>query len=251
MKILLFDIENSPIVTWSWGIHADPSHSTKFVKENWYVMCWSAKWLNSKEVISKALPDYQYNHKKPCDKRILKDLWKLLDEADIVIAHNGKRFDCKKSNARFMMHGMTPPSPYKVIDTLTVSRSMFMFTSNRLGDLGQYLGVGSKIDTGGFDLWKECMEGNLKSWDKMIKYCKQDVILLEKVYLKIRPYIKNHPHLSLDNGNCPKCGSSKLQKRGTIMTKRAMLRRFCCTACGGWCSKKIEKYDKKKRYTNE
>ncbi len=235
MKILLFDIENSPIVMWAWGIHNDPSHSTKFVKEDWYVMCWSAKWLNEKKMYSYALPDFDYNHKKPCDKKILKKLWELLNEADIVIAHNGRKFDCRKANARFLIHGMKPPSPYKVIDTLTIARQMFMFTSNRLGDLGEYLKVGKKIDTGGFDLWKDCMEGDAKAWKKMVKYCKQDVLLLEKIYHKLKPYGRV-PNMGVYENRpvCPTCGHPEIQYHGYGFTDALRYRRFQCSKCGAW-----------------
>lgn len=202
-------------------------------------MCWSAKWLDDKKVISRALPDYKYDHKKPCDKKILQDLWNLLDEADVVVAHNGFKFDRRKANARFLIHGMTPPSPYKMVDTLTVARSMFMFTSNKLGDLGHYLGVGSKVDTGGFDLWIDCMDGKKTAWNKMVKYCKNDVVLLEKVYNKLRPYIKNHPNSNIYNqtiNSCPKCSSSDLIKRGYSFLTNGKKQRFKCNNCGGWCT---------------
>ena len=100
MKILLFDIENSPIVTYAWSIHGEPMHSTKFVKKDWYVMCWAAKWLGEKKVLRSALPDDDsYDYKKPDDKKVLKRLWDLLDEADIVVAHNGNKFDRRKANS--------------------------------------------------------------------------------------------------------------------------------------------------------
>jgi len=237
-KILLFDIENSPLVTWSWGIHDDPSHSTKFVKKDWYVMCWAAKWLHKREVFSSALPDYpEYDPENPCDRRVLKELAQLLNEADIVIAHNGNKFDRRKANARFLQNGITPPSPYRVIDTLTESRKHFMFTSNRLGDLGNCFGLGGKMDTGGFDLWKDCMEGNPKAWKKMVRYCAQDVVLLEKVYLKLRPYMKTHPNLSVFEGGlcCSNCGSEKLMKKGKQYTQSGVYQRYKCKDCDSAC----------------
>lgn len=241
MKILLFDIENAPLVTWSWGIHEDPSHSTKFVKDDWYIMCWSAKWLDDKNVITCALPDFEYNYKKPCDKEILKKLWNLLDEADVVIAHNGFKFDRRKANARFLIHGMTPPSPYKMIDTLRVARSNFMFTSNKLGDLGNYLGVGSKVDTGGFDLWIDCMAGKKRAWDKMVRYCKNDVILLEKVYKKLRPYISNHPNMSmaLNGFKCKHCGSTRFKVARTRTQSFGLSKHILCYDCGKYTAIRI------------
>jgi len=236
-RILIFDIENSPLTIYSWGIHDEPSHSTKFVANDWYVMCWAAKWIKKSQVYTSALPDFRYNKKKPSDKQVLKKLWDLLDEADIVIAHNGRKFDCRKANARFIQHGMPPPSPYRVIDTLIEARKHFLFTSNRLGDLGYYLGVGEKMETGGFDLWKQCMDGDRTAWKIMQDYCKQDVLLLEKVYEKLRPYMKTHPNLAVFAGglSCTNCGSENLIKRGMQYTNAGVYQRYRCKDCGAPC----------------
>ncbi len=133
-KILLFDIENTPDLAYTWGLYNEIT-STDFIVSEWYILCWSAKWLDSKKMIrgslieSKSYKPYVGNDKELCQK-----LWNLLDEADIVIAHNAVQFDVKKANARFLIHNMPPPSPYKIIDTLKVARGTCKFTSNRLGD---------------------------------------------------------------------------------------------------------------------
>lgn len=186
--------------------------------------------------MSSSLPDYAlYSKDKFSDKEVMKGLWKLLDEADVVVAHNGIKFDRKKVNTRFIYHGMKPPSPYRMVDTLTQSRSNFSFTSNRLNDLGQFLGLGKKLQTGGFDLWKGCLNADMKSWRKMVRYCKQDVRLLERVYLKLLPYMKGHPNISVDRpACCPKCGSSKIILRGFAYTNTQTYQKFFCKGCGGW-----------------
>jgi len=238
-KILLFDIENAPNTAYIWGLWQEVI-SQDMLDQNWYILCWAAKWLGSKEIMSSALVDFPKNYKrdKEDDKLILQKLWNLLDEADIVIAHNGKNFDVRKSNARFIMNNMPPPSPYKVVDTLLEARKHFFFTSNKLNDLGKYLGVGQKVETGGFKLWKECMDGDLKSWKKMVTYCKNDIVLLEKIYLKLRPYMSTHPNINIytDNTNpqCPKCGSNKIKKEGFAYTDVSKYQRYSCIDCKGW-----------------
>ena len=210
------------------------------IENPWYMLCWSAKWLHEKKVMSSALVDFPVEYKKnpECDKQILKKLWNLLNEADIVVAHNAKRFDCRKTRARFIMNGMTPPSPYKIVDTLQVARSQFFFTSNKLDNLGKYLGVGEKLDTGGFKLWKDCMSGKKKAWKKMVAYCKRDVLLLEKVYKKLLPYMTNHPNLGnyveSEDPICPKCSSTKLIKEGYAYTGVGKYQQYSCKSCGGW-----------------
>ncbi len=229
-KILLFDIETSPSRAIIWQLWQEVK-SMDFVTDDWYVLCWAAKWLGSNRIMSSGIYKKSEN-----DKQVMKDLWKLLDEADIVVAHNAIGFDCKKTNTRFIANNIMPPSPSVVIDTLQVARKKFLFTSNKLGDLGKFLKLGEKIPTGGIELWKQCMKGDKKAWDKMVTYCKGDVQLLEKVYLKLRPFMSNHPNLGVYTGTtvCPKCSSDHIQYRGYSMTNGGKYRRFQCQACGGW-----------------
>jgi len=243
MKILLFDIENAPSIGYLWGLYQEIS-STKFIKDDWYVLCWAAKWLDSDKVMTSALPDYPlYKKDMTNDKEVLKSLWGLLDTCDIAIAHNGRSFDRRKANARFIRSGMNPPSPYKMIDTLLEARNNFFFTSNRLDDLGVYLKAGRKTPTGGFDLWKDCLAGKKEAWKHMVDYCKQDVVLLEKVYKKMRPWMNRHPNTTLDDlggvPKCQKCGSEKLEKRGVAYTPQSKFQRFICKSCKGWGRYKI------------
>ena len=236
-KILLLDIETAPNLTWIWGLHQE-LHTMDMFEKQWYILCWCAKWLDDKQIIKSALPDYpkEYKSNKENDRLILDRLWKLLNEADIVVTHNGVAFDIKKINARFAIHGMKPPSPYKTVDTLLSARKHFDFTSNKLGDLGQILGLGKKVDTGGFQLWRDCMLGDKQAWVKMITYCANDVYLMEKIYLRLLPYMQCHPNLALyidcDNAMCPNCASKNLQMNGFAYTSQAKYQRVVCKDCG-------------------
>lgn len=238
-KILLFDIENAPNTAYIWSLYQEVI-SESMLDSSWYTLCWSAKWLGEKTIYSSALPDFPKEYKKnpENDKLILLKLWKLLDEADIVIAHNGKQFDVRKVNARLAINNIPPPSPYKVIDTLLAARQYFFFTSNKLDDLGKYLKVGQKQETGGFKLWKQCMMGNKEAWKKMVSYCKNDILLLEKVYLKLRPFMQNHPNLniytSVEDEQCPKCNSSNIKKEGFAYTTVSKYQQYSCKDCFGW-----------------
>ena len=235
-KILLFDIETAPSTSYIWGLWQEVK-STDFIISDWYVMCWSAKWLGEKDMMSSSLPEFQeYKTDREYDKGILVKLHKLLDEADIVIAHNGKKFDCKKINTRFIRHGLRPPSPFRVVDTLTIAKKEFAFTSNRLDSLGQFLDVGRKVKTGGFELWKKCMAGDKKAWDRMVRYCRGDVRLLERVYKKMLPYSTNHPKLDVFTSGvkCMNCQSKNVHYRGYAATNSHKYRRFQCQKCGAW-----------------
>lgn len=228
-KILFLDIETFPNISYIWGKYEQ--NSIRFIKET-CVATFAAKWLDSK-VFAKALPDYAgYKPDSYDDKALVKAIWKLLDEADIVVAHNGKQFDIKVCQARFIYHKLPPPSPFKVVDTKDAVKKVARFNSNKLDDLGQLLGIGKKIKTD-FDLWEGCIKGNAKAWRQMVTYNKQDVLLLEKLYLTVLPWMSNHPNFN-SGMECPKCGSNHLQSRGTSRTSTRTYQRFQCQKCGGW-----------------
>lgn len=235
-RILLYDIETAPNLAYVWGKY---EQDVIAYESEWYMMTFSYKWLGEKRVIARGLPDYPLYKKQPeNDKALVSELHKLFSDADVVIAHNGDAFDQKKSQARMIYHGLTPPAPYKQIDTKKVARKYFNFNSNKLDDLGKLLGCGQKLDTGGFELWLGCMNGNISAWNKMKRYNKQDVVLLEEVYLKMRPWIVNHPSMALmlDRPEvCPKCGEGPLiisKKRKIAKTGFAI--QYQCKACGGY-----------------
>jgi uncharacterized protein YprB with RNaseH-like and TPR domain len=238
-KILIYDIETTPLVSYTWGLW---EQNVIKVKEDWHLLSFAYKWVGDTNVTVKALPMYKgYLKNKNDDKALCEDLWKLFDEADVLVAHHGDSFDMKKSNARFIIHGMTPPSPYKTIDTKKVAKKYFKFESNKLDDLGKYLGLGEKLPTGGFDTWLGCMAGDMKMWAKMVKYNRQDVVLLEKVYLRMRDWMTNHPRTS-DNpisSTCPNCNGTHLQRRGVTRNKVTTLQRLMCIDCGSWHSVRL------------
>jgi hypothetical protein len=173
----------------------------------------------------------------------------VLDSADIVIAHNGDKFDIKKSHTRIIKHKISLPSTFSQVDTLKMARAKFSFTSNRLDDLGEFLGLGRKVKHEGFGLWEKCQEGNKTAWAKMRKYNKQDVVLLEKVYLALRPWAA-HPNTALMSGNeraCPRCGSERLKSKGWHHNKTISYRRLLCLGCGGYV-RSNEKAKSKPKY---
>jgi len=227
-KILVFDIETTPNLGYVWGKW---QQDVIEYQSEWTMLCFAYKWLGEKKTIA-------VGQNKFSEEILVRRLHSLFEEADIIIAHNGNSFDVKMCNAKFIEFGLDPPSFYKSIDTKLVAKKYFRFNSNKLDDLGRILGLGRKIQTGGFELWKGCMEGNRAAWAKMLKYNTQDVLLLEKVYLKLRPWIDNHPAINLlvDNlvDGCPKCGG-ELHKRGTRKyNKTTVVQRYKCTKCGGW-----------------
>ncbi len=232
-KVLLFDIE----VSLSKGYFFDLWKEGNIVEieSSWYMLSFAYKWLDKKKVHVAALPHFPGYVKNPsCDKRLVTELHKLLCEADVVVAHNGDRFDIRKANARFIAHGLQPPSPYKTVDTLKIARRYFKFDSNRLDDLGAYLGVGRKKATTGKALWLGCMAGDLRCWEQMADYNKQDTLLLEAVYNKLKAWHKTHPNLTYFTRAeaCPVCQWKKLRRDGFEYLASGKRQRMECTSCG-------------------
>lgn len=234
-RILTLDIETAPLRVYQWSLWQDSTGVNQIVDE-WQILAVAAKWLDAKH------PMYWDIRDDESDKYVLKRVWHLLDAADIVVTQNGKAFDIKKLNARFVAEGFKPYSPIRQIDTKEIASKLFAFTSNKLEWLGQHIAGVPKYSHKkfpGFELWAECLKGNKAAWNEMRKYNLQDVVATEKLYLKLRPWMEGHPNLATysstgTNPECPKCGSASVQRRGTTTTQTGSYPRYHCQACGGW-----------------
>lgn len=224
----MIDVETSPNTAFVWGLF-DQTIPITAIKESSSVLCWAAKWHGKKDVMFDSV-------NKSGHKKMLKGIHVLMDEADAICHYNGTRFDIPVLNKEFILAGMAPPAPSKDIDMLRTARSRFKFTSNKLDYVAQALGLGSKTKHTGYQLWIDCMNGDAKAWKLMEKYNKQDVVLLEAVHDKLRPWIKNYPNQNLygKTSSCPTCGSNKMQKRGTAVSVNVRYERLQCQACGKW-----------------
>jgi DNA polymerase III epsilon subunit-like protein len=233
-KILLFDIETYPFLAYSFN-KWQTNISDGFIVHDWGMLCWSAKWLFSDEVMSDKMTQKELIARD--DKRISKSLWNLIDEAEIIIAHNGVKFDIKKMNTRFLQYEFGRPSPYQVIDTLQVVRRKFAITSNRLDYIAKdFFGIEGKLQTE-TGLWRKCMDNDFKALKFMSEYCDQDVRVLEDVYLKIRAWVSPHPNLALlsvsNNDGCPVCLSGEKEFTNTSYnTYVNTYDAFRCLECG-------------------
>src|SRR3990167_4527259 len=233
--ILMLDIETAPDVVWTWGVYQSNAIA---VKEHLYVLSYAAKWMGEREVTVKGLDDYRgYRSGAGTERALLKDVHKLLSDADIVVAHNGRDFDVRKLNARFIAHGMLPPPPYKVIDTKSDLVTVAKFSSNRLDWLCRQLDIGKKLDHEGFRMWQGCMDGEAKWWKKMKRYNAVDVRLLEELYGILAPWLPQ-PNAGVYSGMtvCPNpfCASKNLEKRGMSRSKTRVYQRYQCKDCGTW-----------------
>ena len=227
-KILLLDIETSPNRAHVWGIWQQNVGLNQLLESS-KTLCFAAKWLGKDEVIFNS--SYNTSHKK-----MLKEIHKMIDEADAVIHYNGTKFDIPTLNKEFLLAGMSPPSPVKQIDLLQVAKKQFRFVSNKLDYVSQALGLGKKTEHMGHELWVKCMNKDPEAWKLMEEYNRNDVILLERVYYKFLPWIKHHVNMNHFNDEtvCPNCGSNHYQKRGFALTTVSKFQRYQCQGCGNW-----------------
>jgi DNA polymerase elongation subunit (family B) len=190
--ITLLDIEVAPLLGHAWG-----RYEQNIIEEErpWFMLSFSWKRLYEPRAKVMALPDFKgYRKDKTNDRELLKALWCILDESDIIVGQNIDRYDIRKINARFITHEIPPPLPYITVDTLKLARKFFMFDSNKLDDLGKQLGVGRKLKTHGKDTWLGAIRGDMKEWGNMRRYNAMDVELNERVFLKMLPWLLSKPN---------------------------------------------------------
>lgn len=259
-RVLIYDIENFSNEGFFWGKW---QQNILGVTNYSYMLSVSYKWLGEKKTHIMALTDYKdykpgYAKKgedQP-DKQMLQDfIEKAWSKADVVVAHNGDSFDQKVVRARAIANNLPPLNPVIEIDTKKMAKQQFRFFSNSLNDLGHYLGLGVKVQTGGFELWKGCHAGDKKSWALMKKYNIQDVDLLEKVYLRLRPWASTKLNLAAwgKPDACPKCGAEDSmiwRSKPKITPAGTQYRRCSCKVCGGWSQTRLQQSENKKPRPN-
>ena len=233
-KVLLFDIETMPMEAYVWSMF--PNYiPLNMIKEDWSVLSYAAKWMDEDEVFYESI-EGQRNQRN--DKKVLKKIWKLLDEADIVVGHNSDSFDVKKLNARFLMNDMKPPSSYKRMDTKKMAKKYFAFTSNKLEYLTNKLCKEQKKskhnEFPGFQMWLECINRNSRAFNSMKEYNILDVTSLEELFKIMLPWESSNVFGMYNDSDKPvcSCGNDKFKKDGFYYTNAAKYQKYRCTKCG-------------------
>ena len=234
--MLYWDIETSlmPVAVFQLA-HNDWIDPSSILEER-YVICGSWLWEGETRVHSvSTLDDPKRYAKNPHDDTyVVKALHDVLSKADVIIHHNGDSFDKRYVDTRILKLGLKALPPVTSIDTYKIAKQKFLFASNKLDYLGQFLGLGQKIKTTP-GLWMRVMQGDKSAVRDMEKYNQQDVLLLEKVFMKLRPHCASHINRELFGGiGCPRCSSTNVQSRGTHRAITKVYQRFCCNDCGGW-----------------
>lgn len=236
-RLLFLDVETAPILASVWRLWGEQNIGLNQIKSDWHLLSFAAKWLGERKVIYK---DQSRAKNIEDDRALLISIHILLNEAEIVVAHHGKKFDLPVINSRLIASGFEPPSPYKIFDTREAAAKVFRFTSNKLEFLSGILCTKKKLahrKFAGFELWKECLAGNPQAWAEMKRYNIRDVEALEELYLKLRPWTSGPNHGLYDDSEtpvCPKCASANVSRNGFIFLTIGKYQRFKCGACGGW-----------------
>lgn len=236
-RILFYDLETSlqTVAVFQLGGN-DWIQPSNIIQER-HIICAAWQWLGEDKVHAVSLLDDPKRFAKDIhdDYHVVKTLHELMSQADVIVAHYGDSFDNKYTLTRIVKHGLEPLPPLQTIDTKKIVKQRFYFNSNSLDYVGKYLGLGGKINTPG-GLWLRVLQGDKDAIRKMVVYNKRDVILLKDVFMKLRPYIPNYINRELfGKTGCPRCGSKKVQSRGSYYAQTRTYRRWQCQgSCKGW-----------------
>lgn len=235
MKGVILDLETAPIEGYTWGIWQQ-NLSLKQIKKPGRLLCLSYQWIDEK---GKLGPVHSLSEWRDGEQGMAEKLAAVLDNADYIAGWNSKSYDERWCNAYLIERGISLPSPYKSVDLMRRVKKHFYLPSYKLEYVARWLGLGGKMDTGGFDLWLGVLAGDEKAQDKMGRYCAKDVKLTGRVFQKLFKLGVLHgmlPNQAIGKSGvvCPDCGSTDSQSRGMARTKTAVYTRYQCTACGGW-----------------
>lgn len=223
-RVLTIDIETSPIRAYVWSLFK-PVIAPNQIIEPTRVLSVAAKWLHEKKTRFYA---------EWLDENFLDDVWHLFDEADVLVTFNGKRFDNLHLQREWLQRGLGKPSPWQDVDLYEQSKRQFRFASNRLGYITDQLGLPTKLQTSGFDLWKGVLAGEQKSLAQFRKYNEQDVVITEQLFVLLQQWLRT-PHIGQWTHNmfgCHVCGSGNLAFDGFIHGPAITYPKALCGSCG-------------------
>jgi hypothetical protein len=235
LRVLCLDIETTPCEVYSWGL-GEQHHTLDFLKRDYTICAWAAHWVG-KPADEVMYEDTRGQRDIFNDKRIVKNLIKLINKADVIIGQNVKSFDIRKVAARADFHKLPPFRPVPVTDILTEERRVFALTSHKLAHKTQRNKTYKKLEHKeypGFGLWLGVMADDLKAWKSMEEYCKYDVLSTEERYLSVRGWIRTYALGPADGVTRCKCGSTNLKRKGYAMTDAGKFQIFLCRDCKKW-----------------
>jgi len=232
-KVLYLDIEWAPATAYVWKMWDENISPDQLIDEGG-LLCFCANWAGSNKFMF-------FSEWTDGKEGMAKAAYELLSEADAVVTYNGDRYDLPKLRGHLILNDFGDVPPPTSIDLIKTVKKLG-FVMNRLAYIAPLLGAGNKMKHEGFSLWRSVLEGDPKARLRMQRYCVQDVKVLVGLYNRVKPFIKDHPHLDGQGaGTCGSCGSSHIQKRGYRRTKYFKVERLQCQSCGSWSTGKRTK----------
>lgn len=255
MNEVIWDIETFPIVALSWQAYKVDS-LVKVLQETRVIsVAW--KRVGESVVHSRALPDfpgYKPGLFNLDDRKLVKFIAEeVLGKADINVAHNGRSFDLKITYGRMFVHGMPPPKESVLIDTKSGSSRTFRLDKNNLEFISELTGGKPKVEHEGLPLWLKCASGDMNAWNRMKRYNRNDVAILEPVYVRMKPWMpRKFPNINLVNGTVvlcrvPGCGGDTFNKDGWGYNGVSRYQKLRCRKCGAPNRRAPETFPKKER----
>lgn len=239
-RILLLDIETSPMECFAWRLWKQNIMPHQIIKD-WSILTWAAKWFMEPTIFGDRVTGSDACNR--VDTALMQDLWDLMEQADIIVAHNGNKFDVPRINTRLLLNGYKPYHSPRFVDTMAVLKRTFQVSSMKMDEVNRSLGILEKMEHEGMGMWKKAVSGTNEAdtaLDKMLEYNKVDVLALEELYITLRPWIRSHPNVNLfmdileddQEIRCTHCGGDDLRWDGRYYTPAGRYNAFRCNACG-------------------
>ena len=241
---LIFDIETCPNVGLFWRSGHEISVSHVNITEERRIVCICYKWVGDKKV------SYLTWDANKDDKRMLERFLKVLDKADEAIAHNGDRFDIRWIRGRCLKHGLPMPPRIATIDTFKEANK-FDLNSRSLAYIANFLGLTKKTKNLTMPEYEELMHGKRNRsrtlLKQMVKYCQNDVVVLEEIFHKLNPYNVPKTSIALTTRECPECGSNHVVVNRYTKTAAGYKKvTFRCVDCGKYHTTARSRFENEK-----
>ena len=245
IRRLFWDIETSPDVVFSWRAGHKITIDPESILKERAIICIAWKWEDEDEVHCLTW-DHRQN-----DRAMLKAFLAVAAEADELVAHNGDRFDIAWFRTRCLFHGLPTLPAFKTVDTLKWAKGLYYFNSNRLDYIAKFLGLERKHKTGRALWHRVVLDNDREALVQMVEYCKQDVLVLQQVWTKLRLSARPATHAGVlageANWSCPHCGSTNVRKSKTRVSAAGVAsHQMRCNGCHGFYTISTSAY---KRYS--
>jgi len=172
-RAVFFDIESSSLVG-NFGL----------------CLAWSLKPLDVDLVTHTVMTTEECHNPDIMDKRVVGELVDELKKYNLIITYYGTGHDFPFTRTRALAWGFEYPiyGQIRHFDVYYIARSKLSLHSKRLDVVADLLGIRGKTPLN-FRIWQRALAGDVKSLSYVEDHNIKDVIILEKVYKKMLPFM--------------------------------------------------------------